>query len=458
MPYIPHTSEERDAMLKAVGVSTLDDLFADIAPDLRPKAFLPEEGMTEQEVRSKCERLAGKNAQTLSFLGAGYYDHGIPSAVDALSGQSAFVTAYTPYQAECSQGTLQAIYEFQTAVARLLDMDCANASLYDGGSALFEACTMCVRQARNRKKVVVDEGVNPIWRKMLATYSRNLPMEIVVVPHKNGAPDKDALKASIDADTAGIVVQNPNFFGVVADYADVFAAAKAAKALSVIAVNPVMQSVLKTPGAMGADIAVAEGQSLGLPLNFGGPYLGLMACKKAMVRQMPGRLVGRTQDKEGRTGYVLTLQAREQHIRRAKATSNICSNQSLCALRSLVHLSLLGPDGLVDVAENSIARAHEAAERLAHIPGVQFLNDQPYANEVALLLPVSASAAVSRCMNGAHHTVPGYPAGRAYQGMENVLIVACTEKQSSASVETLARDLARAIADVRADEAYEARG
>ncbi len=458
MPYIPHTSEERDAMLQAVGVSSLDDLFADIAPDLRPKAFLPREGMTEQEVRSKCERLAGKNAQNLSFLGAGYYDHGIPSAVDALSGQSAFVTAYTPYQAECSQGTLQAIFEFQTAVARLLDMDCANASLYDGGSALFEACTMCVRQARNRKKVVVDEGVNPVWRKMLATYSRNLPMEIVVVPHKNGAPDKEALKAAIDADTAGIVVQNPNFFGVVADYADVFEAAKNAKALGVIAVNPVMQSVLKTPGAMGADIAVAEGQGLGIPLNFGGPYLGLMACKKAMVRQMPGRLVGRTQDKEGRTGYVLTLQAREQHIRRAKATSNICSNQSLCALRSLVHLSLLGPDGLVDVAENSIARAHEVAERLAAIPGVRLLNDQPYANEVALLLPVSASAVVSRCMNGAHHTVPGYPAGRAYQGMENVLIVACTEKQSAASVETLARDLARAIADVRADSAFEVRG
>lgn len=458
MPYIPHTDKERDDMLKAVGVSTLDDLFADIAPDLRPRAFLPKEGMTEQEVRSKCERLAGKNAQNLSFLGAGYYDHGIPAAVDALAGQSAFVTAYTPYQAECSQGTLQAIFEFQTAVARLLDMDCANASLYDGGSALFEACTMCVRQARNRKKVVVDEGVNPVWRKMLATYSRNLPMEIVVVPHKNGAPDKEALKAAIDGDTAGVVVQNPNFFGVVADYADVFEAAKAAKALSVIAVNPVMQSVLKTPGAMGADIAVAEGQSLGIPLNFGGPYLGLMACKKAMVRQMPGRLVGRTNDKEGRTGYVLTLQAREQHIRRAKATSNICSNQSLCALRSLVHLSLLGPDGLVDVAENSIARAHEAAEKLAAIPGVKLLNDQPYASEVALLLPVSASAVVSRCMNSAHHTVPGYPAGRAYQGMENVLIVACTEKQSSANVETLARDLARAIADVRADEAFEARG
>ena len=458
MPYIPHTPDERDAMLEAIGLKTLDDLFADIPADLRPKAFLPREGMTEQEVLSHCEQLAGKNKQPLSFLGAGYYDHSIPAAVDALAGLPAFVTAYTPYQAECSQGTLQAIFEFQTAVARLLDMDCANASLYDGGSAAFEACTMCVRQAKKRSKVIVDEGVNPIWRAMLATYSRNLPMELVVVPHKNGAPDKEALKAAIDADTAGILVQNPNFFGVVADYSDVFAAAKEAKALSVIAVNPVMQSVLKTPGAMGADIAVADGQGLGLPLSFGGPYLGLMACNKALVRQMPGRLVGRTKDTEGRTGYVLTLQAREQHIRRAKATSNICSNQSLCALRALIHMSLLGPDGLADVAENSIARAHEAVAMLQLIPGVELLNDQPFANEAALVLPVSAQAVVKRCMAGAHPCVPGYPVVRAYPGMDKVLLVACTEKHAAADVEALARKVARAVADVKADEAFEVRG
>ncbi|MDO5536103.1 MAG: aminomethyl-transferring glycine dehydrogenase subunit GcvPA [Desulfovibrionaceae bacterium] len=454
MPYIPHTQAELEAMLGAVGVKTLDDLFADIAPDLRPRKFLPAEGMTEQEVRAKCERLAGANKQLLSFLGAGYYDHAIPSAVDALAGQSAFVTAYTPYQAECSQGTLQAIFEFQTAVTRLMEMDCANASLYDGGSALFEASTMCVRASRNRSRIVIDEGVNPIWRKMLATYAHNLPMEFVLVPHRNGAPDKDALKAAIDDKTAGVVVQNPNFFGVVADYADVFAAAHAVKALGVIAVNPVMQSVLKTPGAMGADIAVAEGQGLGLPLSFGGPYLGLMACTKALVRQMPGRLVGRTHDKEGRTGYVLTLQAREQHIRRAKATSNICSNQSLCALRCLIYLSLMGPQGLADVAESSMSAAHLAVERLTSIPGVSLLNDQPYANEAALVLPVPAEAVVRRCMASGHRCVPGYPAVRAYKGLDNVLVLACTEKHTAGQMETLVCDMARAIADIQADEAF----
>ncbi len=454
MPYIPHSQAELEAMLAAVGVKTLDDLFADIPPDLRPQAFLPAEGMTEHDVRTRFERLAAADKMPLSFLGAGYYDHVIPSAVNALAGQSAFVTAYTPYQAECSQGTLQAIFEFQTAVSRLMDMDCANASLYDGGSALFEAATMCVRAAKKRSKLVVDEGVNPIWRRMLATYAQNLPMQFVVVPHKNGAPDMEALKAAIDGETAGVMVQNPNFFGTVADYSELFAAAKEAKALCVIAVNPVMQSVLKTPGAMGTDIAVAEGQSLGLPLSFGGPYLGLMACSKALVRQMPGRLVGRTHDKEGRTGYVLTLQAREQHIRRAKATSNICSNQSLCALRCLIHLSLMGPDGLIDAAGNSIARAHAAAGRLCSIPGVRLLGDAPFANEAAVVLPVSADAVVRRCMVSGHRCVPGCPAGRYYKGMDNVLVLACTEKHTAGQVETLVCDVARAIADIQADAAF----
>ncbi len=454
MPYIPHSQAELEAMLAAVGVQSLDDLFADIAPDLRPRAFLPAEGMTEHEVRAKFERLAAADRTPLSFLGAGYYDHVIPSAVNALAGQSAFVTAYTPYQAECSQGTLQAIFEFQTACARLMDMDCANASLYDGGSALFEAATMCVRAAKKRRRLVVDEGVNPIWRKMLATYSRNLPMEFTVVPHRDGAPDMEALKAAIDGDTAGVMVQNPNFFGTVADYSELFAAARAAKALSVIAVNPVMQSVLVTPGAMGADIAVAEGQSLGLPLSFGGPYLGIMTCSKALVRQMPGRLVGRTHDKEGRIGYVLTLQAREQHIRRAKATSNICSNQSLCALRCLIHLSLMGPDGLVEAAENSMAMAHAAVDRLCSIPGVRPLGPQPFANEAAVVLPVSADAVVRRCMASGHRVVPGCPAGRYYEGMDNVLVLACTEKHTAGQVETLACDVARAIADIQADAAF----
>ncbi len=429
MPYIPHTPAETAHMLETVGVKSLKDLFADISPDMRPQAFLARQGLSEQEVSLLCAELAQRNRPVLSFLGAGYYDHGIPAAVDALSGQSAFVTAYTPYQAECSQGTLQAIYEFQTAVARLLDMDCANASLYDGGTALFEACTMSVRATR-RKKVVVDECVNPLWRAMLATYSRNLPMEIVPVPHRNGTSDREALLAALDGETACVVVQNPGFFGAVDDYTELFAAARAKKALGVISVNPVMQAVLKTPGAMGADIAVAEGQSLGLPLNFGGPYLGLMACTRTLVRQMPGRLVGRAHDTEGRQGYVLTLQAREQHIRRAKATSNICSNQSLCALRCLIHLTLLGPEGLKNVALSSMEAARYTVRRLSAIPGVGLLNDAPFANEAALKLPFSAETVVQRCLSR-HGCLPGYPAGRSYRGLDNVLVLACTEKTTS---------------------------
>ncbi len=458
MPYIPHTEAERDAMLKTVGVATLDDLFADIAPDLRPQSFLASAGLPEQEVRTLCEELAARNTSVLSFLGAGFYDHYIPAAVDALAGQSAFVTAYTPYQAECSQGTLQGIYEFQTAIARLMELDCASASLYDGGTALFEACTMCVRQGKKKHKIVLDEGINPIWRRMLETYARNLPMELVLVPLKDGAPDKEALKAAIDEETAGVAVQNPNFFGVVEDYSDVFAAAKAKKALSVISVNPVLLSVLKTPGAMGADIAVGEGQSLGQPLNFGGPYLGLMACTKSLVRQMPGRLVGRTHDTEGRTGYVLTLQAREQHIRRSKATSNICSNQNLCALRALVYLSLMGPQGLKDVAENSIAMAHYTAGQIvSRIAGASLLNAAPYGNEVAIRLPVHADTLVQRCL-ARHKCVPGYPAGRDFAGMDNVLIVACTEKNTVGQAGIMLDAMLDVIAWMKQDDLCAARG
>lgn len=456
MPYIPHTEAERDAMLKVVGVKTLDDLFADIPPKLRPRAFLARQGLTERQVRTLCEELASRNESMVSFLGAGYYDHAIPAAVDALAGQSAFVTAYTPYQPECSQGTLQAIFEFQTAVARLMELDCANASLYDGGTALFEATTMCVRQARKKHKIVLDEGINPVWRRMLETYARDLPMEFVVVPTNKGAPDKDALKAAIDDDTAGVAVQNPNFFGVVADYSSLFAHAKEKKALGVIAVNPILQSVLKTPGAMGADIAVAEGQPLGLPLSFGGPYLGIMACRKDFIRQMPGRLVGRTHDTEGRTGYVLTLQAREQHIRRAKATSNICSNQNLCALRALIYMSLMGPEGMKDVAEKCMFTARHVVSAISgSIEGAAPLNDSPYGHEVAMKLPVPADAVVQRCI-AKHKVVPGYPAGRDYAGMDNVLILACTEKNSAGQVGMLVDAMRDVVADIKSDDELQA--
>lgn len=439
MPFIPHSPEEVREMLSVIGVQSIEDLFVDIPAEMRPRSFELPQGLSEMQVLAKMEEMAARNrTDVVSFLGGGFYSHHIPAAVDALVSRGEFYTAYTPYQPEASQGTLQAIFEYQTAVCRLLDMDCANASVYDGGSAIFEAMMMAVR-ATKRRKLVIDEAVSPIWRTMLASYTSNLSLDLVTVPQVDGKSDMAALKAAVDTGCAAVVVQNPNFFGVVEDFTDLFAHARSQKAASVISVYPVMQSVLKTPGEMGADIAVAEGQSLGQPLSFGGPYLGIMTCTKDMVRQMPGRIVGRTNDTEGRTGYVLTLQAREQHIRRAKATSNICSNQALCALRTLVHLCLLGPEGLTRTAELSMERARYAMERLTAIAGVRPLNTAPFGNEFAVRLPIPAFEAVDRLT--ARGYVPGFPVGRYYAGMDDVLLVACTEKNSFEQVGILAEML-----------------
>ncbi|MDR2850489.1 MAG: aminomethyl-transferring glycine dehydrogenase subunit GcvPA [Desulfovibrio sp.] len=431
MPYIPHTPQELREMLDVVGVRGTDDLFADIA--MLPKHFNLPKGQSEAEVCALFEMLAAKNrADAVSFLGAGFYAHDIPKAVDALAGRSEFYTAYTPYQAECSQGTLQAIFEFQTAISRLFEMDCANASVYDGGSAIFEAAMTAARVTK-KNTLVVDEAVNPFWRRMLNTYLAGLDIDVKTVPQTNGASNLAALSAAVDNGTAAVIVQNPNFFGVPADYTDVFAAARAHRALGIISVYPIMQSVLKTPGEMGADIAVAEGQSLGQPLNFGGPWLGLMTCRKEHIRQFPGRIVGRAEDRDGKTGYVLTLQAREQHIRRAKATSNICSNQALCALRALIYLCLLGPRGLCRLAEHNMDLARYAVERFTSFKRVERLNTLPFAAEVALRLPLPAEkfvAALKGC-------VPGYPVARHYAGMNNVLLLSCTEVNSRAQIDSM---------------------
>ncbi len=434
MPFIPHTPAEVQEMLARIGVKTLDDLFADITPDLRPKSYAMPKGLSEMDVCNHLETLAEKNGkQVVSFLGAGFYDHVIPKAVDALSSRSEFYTSYTPYQPESSQGTLQAIFEYQTAVTRLFNMDCANASVYDGGSALFESMMMAARQTK-RKKMVYDETINPIWRRMMQDYCAYLDVDLVEVPHKNGRPDIAALKAAVDGDCAAVIVQNPNFFGYIEDFTELFAHAKSQKALAVISVYPVMQAVMKTAGEMGADIAVADGQALGMPLSFGGPYLGIMTCRKEYIRQFPGRIAGRTKDVDGKTGYVLTLQAREQHIRRAKATSNICSNQSLCALRSLMYMSLLGPEGLSRVALLGMKKARYAVEKWTSLTGVSLLNDAPYGNEVALRLPVAADRLVEKMLE--HGIAIGFPLGRYYEGMENVLLVACTEKTTHECIDT----------------------
>ncbi|MFW5499716.1 MULTISPECIES: aminomethyl-transferring glycine dehydrogenase subunit GcvPA [unclassified Maridesulfovibrio] len=432
MPYVPHSPEEIREMLDVIGVNSVDDLFAEIPAELRPKSFNLPKGKSEMAVLQQLGKMAAKNTTDLtSFLGAGFYDHFIPTAVDALSSRSEFYTAYTPYQPESSQGTLQAIFEYQTAMARLMDMDYANASVYDGGSALYEATLMAVRKTR-RRKIIVSEALNPIYRVMLDSYTTNLNLELVTVPHNHGRTNVKSITAAVDKDTAAVIVQNPNFFGSVNDFTEMFAAVHEHKALAIMSTYPVMQSVLKTPGQMGADIAVADGQSIGQPLSFGGPYLGIMTCSKALVRQMPGRIAGRTEDEDGKPGYVLTIQAREQHIRRQKATSNICSNQALCALRTLIHLCLLGEEGLNRTAVLSVERAHYAAERLTAIDGVEMFTKGPFGNEFAVTLPVNAFEVIDKLTE--RGIIPGFPVGRYYEGLENVLLVACTEKTTEEQI------------------------
>ncbi|ACV68862.1 aminomethyl-transferring glycine dehydrogenase subunit GcvPA [Desulfohalobium retbaense] len=443
MPYVPHTPEERQAMLSTIGVNSVEELFAPIDASLRPQHFDLPEGLSEMAVTRRLEELAARNSIHLHhFLGAGFYDHAVPAAVNALSGRGEFYTAYTPYQPEASQGILQAFFEFQTAIARLFEMDFANASLYDGGTALYEAVMTAVRVTK-RRKVVVSEAVNPIYRSMLDCYTSNLNLELVTIPHTDGKTDLERLTAAIDDQTAAIIVQNPNFFGAINDFTELFATAQKHKALSILSTYPLLQSVLKTPGAMGADIAVAEGQSLGLPLAFGGPYLGVFACRKKLVRQMPGRVVGRTKDADGKTGYTLTLQTREQHIRRQKATSNICSNQALCALQAIIYMSLLGPEGMTRTASTSIERAHYAAQRFCALPGVEMVNTAPFGNEFAVRLPCKAYDLINRLLPKGY--VPGFPLGRYYENMDDCLLVAVTEKTEPADIGIMAEMVGGAL-------------
>ncbi len=439
MTYIPHTPQDRDQMLKAIGVSSIAELFADIKPQLRPKSFNIPEGKSESEVMQHMKMLAGKNASHLvNFVGAGFYDHYIPAAVDALAGRSEFYTAYTPYQPECSQGILQAIYEYQTAICRLTGLDVANASLYDGGTALYEAVMMSLR-ITGRTKVIMDSGVNLIYRTMLYTYTSNLHVDFVETPVVHGQSSREEICKHIDDTTAAVIVQNPNFFGAVDDYSDIVKCAHGKGALVIASVYPVSLGMLKTPGEMGVDIATGEGQSLGLPLSFGGPYLGFMAVRKEYVRQMPGRIVGATVDKDGKRGFVLTLQTREQHIRREKANSNICSNEALCALRALIYVSLVGKEGLKDLARLNFNKAEFAKRTLEKIPGVTVKRSSPTFNEFTVMLPVNADEVVHRMIDKGFAC--GFPLGRFYKGMDNYMLIAVTEKRTKEEIVKLAHSL-----------------
>ncbi|HEX5772929.1 MAG TPA: aminomethyl-transferring glycine dehydrogenase subunit GcvPA [Geomobilimonas sp.] len=441
--YCPNTPEEIGEMLAAIGVASVEELFAPIPAELRASSFDLPDGMSEFELFQRMQSLAGQNAQGMTnFIGGGYYDHIIPAVVDHLSGRAEFYTAYTPYQPECAQGTLQALFEYQTAICRLTGMEVANASLYDGATALAEAAMMALR-VTNRNRLVMDGGVSPFTRQVVRTYLANLEVEIVEIAPQQGGTDRAALLAVLDDQTAAVLVQNPNFFGTLDDLTALADAAHAKGALLVASVYPVSLGLVQSPGAMGADIAVGDGQSLGNPLSFGGPSFGFIATTKKYIRNLPGRIIGETVDKEGRRGFVLTLQAREQHIKRHKATSNICSNQSLCALRGLIFLASIGKQGFTELARLNYDKAEFAKGVLAAVKGVTVVNCGATFNEFTLALPNSADEVVAKLLQ--YHVAAGVPLGGYYPGMENCLVVTVTEKRTKDEILALARELERAL-------------
>lgn len=431
MSYVPHTREEVEEMLKVIGVSSIEELFSDIGPALRPKSFNLPQGKSEFEVKEHLERLSLKNnTSVINFVGGGFYDHYIPSVVDALAGRSEFYTPYTPYQPECSQGTLQVMYEYQTAICTLTDMDVSNASLYDGGTALFEAVMMSLR-ITGRNKVIIDGGINPIYKNMLFTHTANLLVNFIEIPTHIAQTNRDEIYRYLDKDTAAVILQNPNFFGTIDDHSDIVERAHGLGALVIESVYPISLGLIKTPGSMGVDITSGEGQSLGIPLSFGGPYLGFLACKREFLRKMPGRIVGETVDRQGKRGFVLTLQTREQHIRRQRATSNICTNSALCALRAVIFLSILGRNGFIELSKLNYEKTEFTKDLLKNIPGVKVL-DLPTFNEFVVSLKRNANEIINNMMNKG--IAPGLPLGRFYKGMESYLLIAVTEKRKKEEI------------------------
>jgi glycine dehydrogenase subunit 1 len=439
MSFVPHSEAERDEMLRVIGASSEDELLSNVPESLRLRRPLDlRPALSEWEAVRELQQLASESRHLTCFAGAGYYDHHVPAAVDHIIRRSEFYTAYTPYQAEVSQGTLQSIYEFQSMICQLMGLDVANASMYDGASAMAEAALMARSIQRTRDKIVLSVTVNPHYRQVLDTYNMGLGMPVSIAPRTSeGTTDVELLKRAVDDQTAAVIVQNPNFYGIIEDLESAATVAHDAGALLIAVVDPVSLAILKGPGECGADIAVAEGQPFGLPLSFGGPVLGLFAARQDYIRHMPGRIVGMTEDVDGRRGFVLTLQTREQHIRREKATSNICTNQGLCALAATVYLSTIGKLGLKTVAETSVQLAHYAYDRILEETKLEPLfPDTPFFREFALKTPGPARDIIER---GAEK---GILAGVAFSrfphlDVEDGLLIAFTEKRSKEDVERL---------------------
>ena len=440
--FLPHTDADREAMLRTIGVDSLKDLFCDL-PDVKlfPEINLPK-GLTEIEALAEITHIADANETTgelISFLGAGAYNHYTPAVVDSILRRGEFYTAYTPYQPEISQGTLQAIFEYQSMIVALTGMDASNASHYDGATAVAEAVNMAYHNFRGkRSKIVLSPGLHPHYRETVRTYviDSDIQLEGEDTPLDAGP---EALIPLIDENTALVAVGYPDFFGRVFDYTKLVEAAHEAKALVAIHVNPLALGLLTPPGEFGADIVTGEGQSLGIPMAFGGPYLGIFATRDQYVRKMAGRIVGETLDSRGQRGFVLTLSTREQHIRRERATSNICTNQGLLALAAAVYLSLLGKNGLRQLAELNYHKAHYAAQQIAAIDGFELANAEPFFNEFTVRCPKPVAELNEALLH--YDVIGGYNLGESYEGLEDHLLIAVTEMLSKDEIDHFANAL-----------------
>lgn len=433
------TEADKEAMLETIGVKSVDELFADIPEAIRMREPLNiPAGMAEAEVRRHVGALAARNAdvsQYACFLGAGAYDHLIPAAVGHLVSRSEFYTSYTPYQPEITQGVLQATYEYQTHIAQLTGMDLANASIYDGATALAEAALVACAHTR-REKVLVPQTVHPEYRHVVHTYLRHQDLEVVEVPYEQGVTDMEQLRALIDDTVAAVVVQQPNFFGSLEEARAFGELAEKHGALLIACItDPLSLGVLEAPSEYGAHIAVGEGQPLGNTLSFGGPYLGFFAARDQLVRRIPGRIAGATVDKDGKTGYVLTLQTREQHIRRERATSNICTNQALNALVAAVYLTLLGKQGVRDVAHQSLQKAHYAQRAITALPSFSPAWEKPFYHEFVVRTTANPDELVQRLLE--HQIIGGLPLGRFYPELSDCMLFCVTEARTKEEIDRL---------------------
>jgi glycine dehydrogenase subunit 1 len=432
MHYLPLTPEDEKKILNRLGIGSFAELIDKIIPpeiQFKGKIGLPQ-GVSEIEIRKILYSVAGQNSNTgefISFLGAGVYDHYIPAIIDTIISRSEFYTAYTPYQAEVSQGTLQSIFEYQSVICELTKMEVANASMYDGGSALAEACHMACA-INNRKKVILSALIHPFYQKVVRTYTKECGVEIIIAPQKDGITDIDALKTLIDEDTACVAVQHPNFYGFLESMQGIAEMVHKKGALFISVIDPISLSIISPPGEYNADIAVGEGQGMGVAQGFGGPLLGIFAAKMEFVRFMPGRVVGETVDVEGKRGFVLTLQTREQHIRREKATSNICTNEALCALSSLIYLCTMGKQGTVEIGNQCIAKSHYLYDRLKELNGIKPLYNQEFFKEFVVETNRPAREVVDKLLD--YKIFGGVPLSIFEKSLHSHLLIAVTEKRT----------------------------